>query len=236
MASGLVLSRESQEVLVAELSRPPDNSFTKEMCQELSSVLAAPPDGARVLRLRGQPGVFCRGRDRSRDGLEGARATVAALTSVNRGLLESRMVTVAEVDGEAAGFGVGLAALCDVTVASDRSRFWFPEVTHGLAPALVLSWLPQVVGRRQAFWLTATGAPLDASSARALGLVNRVCSPERLQEVASEMVGSLLRHPAAVQAEIKRDLRDFQDPSGTVAKMAADRLLLGALSQPPAEA
>ena len=38
-----------------------------------------------------------------------------------------------------------------------RRRFYFPEVGIGLAPALVLAWLPRLIGERQAFWLTATG-------------------------------------------------------------------------------
>lgn len=231
MALGVELRREHPEVLVLEMSRPPDNSFTADMCSALAEVLAAPPPGAHVLRIRGQGGVFCRGREPSADGREAAQAIVEAITAVTHGLAESDLVTVAEVDGDAAGFGVGLAALCDVTLASDRSRFWFPEVTHDLAPALVLSWLPRTVGRRQAFWLTSTGEVLDASSARELGLVNRVCSPERLRDEADSMVASLLRYRPSVHAEIKRDIRDFEtlDP-GAVASMATDRLLLSTVS------
>ncbi len=232
MGIGVRVVQESPEVVSVEMSRPPDNSFTVEMCTALSELLAAPPPGAHVLRLRGEAGVFCRGRDRSTVGRQAAQATVDALTAVNRGLAETDLVTIAEVDGDAAGFGVGLACLCDVTVASERARFWFPEVAHGLAPALVLSWLPQVVGRRHAFWLTATGATLDAHSARDLGLVNLVCGPDRLPSLVDEVITGLLRHSGSVHAEIKRDLRDFDGlDSGAVAQMAMDRLLLSTVSQ-----
>ncbi len=227
MGMGINVVQDGSEVVVVQLSRPPDNAFTLEMCAALTDVLSSPPKGAHLLRIRGEEGVFCRGREPAAGGPEAAQATVAGLTAVTRALGDSNLVTLAEVDGDAAGFGVGLAALCDVTVASERARFWFPEVAHDRAPALVLSWLPRVVGRRQAFWLTATGERLDALSARDLGLVNLVCSPERLGQQVEEIVTSLLRYQSAVHAEIKRDIRDFEtlDPAA-VSTMASDRLVM----------
>jgi enoyl-CoA hydratase/carnithine racemase len=231
MTAGLRIHQPSSDVVEVDLVRPPDNAFTVEMCRALSELLARPPADAHVLRLRGGGEVFCRGRDRSPNGTKAARATVAALTTVTRGLSETSLVTVAEVDGDAAGFGVGLVALCDVSVASTRSRFWFPEASRGLAPALVLSWLPRLLGRRHAFWLTATGSVLDAVQAQELGLVNFVTEPGSLSGRTDEVVAALLQHPAEVHAEIKRDLWDFGEVSqGAAYRMAMDRLLLASMT------
>ncbi len=232
MGTGLRLSHDGPEVVTVVVCRPPDNFFSAAMCFELTELLLRPEDGQHVLRLRGQEGVFCRGRDRNHRGSAEARTVVAALTALVRALHETNLVTVAEVDGDAAGFGVGLAALCDVTIASERARFWFPEVTHGLAPALVLSWLPQVVGRRQAFWLTATGSVLDAEAAKQLGLVNAVCPSDSLEPAGDQVLASILRYPHPVHAEIKRDLRDFEGLGSRARdEMARDRLLLSAAAQ-----
>ena len=226
MATGLQIERPAPAVVVATIARPPDNAFTVEMCRELSSLLTHPPEGAHLLRLRADGPAFCRGREPSPGGAPAARTMVAALTDVTRGLAETSLVTIAEVDGDAAGFGVGLVAQCDVAVASSRSRFWFPEVSRALAPALVLSWLPRTVGRRQAFWLTASGSTLGAAEAQQLGLVNFVVEPAALAARVDEVMATLSQYPAAVHAEIKRDLRDF-DQAGPVAayRMAGDRLL-----------
>ena len=150
-----------------------------------------------------------------------------ALTEATRLLSMTTLVTVAEVDGEAAGFGVGLVAQCDVAVASESSRFWFPEVTYGLAPALVLSWLPRLVGRRDAFWLTATGTVLSATEAQQLGLINFIAGPGALRSRVDEVLSQLLQFAAEVHQEIKRDLRDFaQVDQATTYRIARDRLLL----------
>src|SRR3712207_6933355 len=55
-------------------------------------------------------------------------------------------------------------AACDVSVAVASARIFFPEVSIGLAPALVLAWLPRVIGAREAFWLTATGRSEEHTS------------------------------------------------------------------------
>ncbi|HVD04172.1 MAG TPA: enoyl-CoA hydratase/isomerase family protein [Candidatus Dormibacteraeota bacterium] len=230
MAGGLEI-RQDDEVVVVTLDRPPDNAFTVDMCRTLSELLESPPAGARLIRLRGSHGVFCRGRDRSANGTEAALATVDALASATRGLSETSLVTVAEVDGDAAGFGVGLVAQCDVSVATSGSRFWFPEVTHGLAPALVLSWLPRVVGRRDAFWLTATGGQLMAVDAQRIGLLNFVEASDGLATRVNAVIASLLQYSAEVHAEIKRDLRDFDEVGQAAAyRMARDRLLLASVT------
>ena len=232
MGDGLEIRQHSREVVAVTLSRPPDNAFTLGMCHELSALLACPPPGTHVLRLCSEHEVFCRGRDGSASDTGAVRAMVAALTEVTRGLAETSLVTVAQVDGDAAGFGVGLVAQCDVSVASTRSRFWFPEVSKGLAPALVLSWLPRTVGRRHAFWLTATGSALSAAEAQQLGLVNFVAEPAALSARVDAVVTALLQHSVEVHAEIKRDLRDFNEADpGTAYRMAGDRLLLASVTE-----
>ncbi len=230
MAAGINVSHDG-EVVVVTLDRPPDNAFTVEMCRTLSDLLESPPAGARLLRLRGSRGVFCRGRDQSANGAEGALATVDALAGATRGLSETSLVTVAEVEGDTAGFGVGLVAQCDVSVAASGSRFWFPEVTKGLAPALVLSWLPRVVGRRDAFWLTATGGQLTALEAKDMGLLNFVEEADGVAARVEAVMAALLRFSGEVHAEIKRDLRDFDEVGQAAAyRMARDRLLLASVT------
>ncbi|MGH7642912.1 MAG: enoyl-CoA hydratase/isomerase family protein [Candidatus Dormibacteria bacterium] len=234
MTQGIVIQQTRRDEVVVEVSRPPDNSFTVEMCDTLSDLLGQPPQGAHVLRLRAEGEAFCLGRERSATDRPSAQRTVEALVRVTRGLAESTLVTIAEVGGDVAGFGVGLVAHCDVAVASDGARFWFPEVEHDLAPALVLSWLPRVIGQRQAFWLTASAARLSADEAQQLGLVNFVVPAGQLAAKTDEVVAELVRYPSQVHAQIKSNLRDFGELTQAVAYRAAlDRLILSAVTGPP---
>ncbi|MFD0852580.1 hypothetical protein ACFQ07_10115, partial [Actinomadura adrarensis] len=61
--SDLTIHPVEDGVIVAELSRPPENLFSIALCGQLADVLDDPPEGAHVLRLRATGDVFCLGRD-----------------------------------------------------------------------------------------------------------------------------------------------------------------------------
>lgn len=218
-------------VIHLEISRPPGNLFSREMCQEVTELLSAPPEGARVLRLSAAGPNFCLGRDREALPPTGTHAMARELAELNEAMVRSRLAVVAEVAGDAAGFGVGLAALADVTIAASTARFWFPEAAAGLAPALVLTWLPVALGRRHAFWLTATGEPLTAEGAQNAGLINQAVAPDKMSAAVTSAVDLLLRQPPQVCPEIKRDLAAFAMAGlGVATDRAVDRLTLRSIS------
>lgn len=230
---GLTFHPVEDGVLLVELARPPENLFSIPMCHELAAVLDAPPPGAHVLRFRAAGDVFCLGRDRGGAGAAVAdiRGEAEALAALTRSVQRSRLVTVAEVNGDAAGFGVGLIAAFDVSIAVADAGFRFPEIGIGLAPALVLAWLPRVVGRREAFWLTATGRDLPATRAVELGLLNAVApSRDALVKTVDDVVDELCARSARVHGDIKDMLRFFADLGDEQALDASvDRLVVGSL-------
>ncbi|MDA8116822.1 MAG: enoyl-CoA hydratase/isomerase family protein [Actinomycetota bacterium] len=231
MSKGLKIQADGA-LLTVLMDHGEGNQFTREMCEELSSLLAEPPAGARVLLLRSAGPTFCTGRDGSAKGASQVRAMARALAEVNVGIVFSDLTVVSEVGGATAGFGVGLAGLSDVTIASSGATFRFPEVAASLAPALVLAWLPHVVGRRMAYWLASTGCTFDAAEAMRMGIINEVVEPEALSRRVDEVVETLLAAPAPVIQAIKRDLLSnswLQMREDSFA--AADRLALRALTR-----
>jgi methylglutaconyl-CoA hydratase len=238
--TGFSISPVTDGVVVAELDRGPDNLWTLADLRELVALLTDPPEGAHVLRLRSRGTAFCLGRERGGTSTAPGvvRGEAETLVSVQRALRRTRLVTVAEVQGDAAGFGVGMLAACDVSVAVADARFSFPEISIGLAPALVLAWLPRLVGERQAFWLTATGEKISATRALELGLLNAVVdSPEELTKDVDERVTMLRAGTPRVHAEIRDMLRAFS-PLGDDAAldMSIDRLVVGSLRRGEAPA
>jgi methylglutaconyl-CoA hydratase len=230
---GLTIHPVDDGVLLVELDREPDNLVSIEMCHHLVDLLTDPPEGAHVLRLRAAGEVFCLGRDRG--GVDASigqvRDEAEALGALTKAVQRSRLVTVAEVNGDAAGFGVGLIAAFDVSVAVRAASFRFPEVGIGLAPALVLAWLPRVVGRREAFWLTATGAPLPAPRAVELGLLNEVVDDrDALVPRVDALVVELRARSPRIHGDIKELLRTFGELDDEQAlDVSVDRLVLGSL-------
>jgi enoyl-CoA hydratase/carnithine racemase len=219
-------------LITVQIARPPDNLFTLEMCRQLTAILLSQPKDARALLLTAAGPNFCLGRERTALLYDDIYAMTRELADLNAAIVNSKLIVVAQVSGDAAGFGVGLAALADVSIATSGARFWFPEAEAGLAPALVLTWLPAALGRRLAFWLTATGQPLNADQAQRGSLINQAVPADHLGTAVSEAIELLLRPPSAVSAEIKRDLAAFAALGYHEASdHAVDRLVLRSLVQ-----
>jgi enoyl-CoA hydratase/carnithine racemase len=231
--AGFTISPVTDGVVVAELDRGPENLWTLADLRELAAVLTEPPEGAHVLRIRSVGEAFCLGRERGGTSTAPGvvRGEAETLVAVTRAFRNTRLVTVAEVQGDAAGFGAGVVAACDVSVAVSSARFFFPEVSIGLAPALVLAWLPRVVGAREAFWLTATGEKIPASRAMELGLLNAVVgSAEELGKDVEERIALLRSRSPRVHADIRDMLRAFGAVGDDQAlDMSIDRLVVGSL-------
>jgi methylglutaconyl-CoA hydratase len=219
-------------VATATLARAPANLLTGAICRALTDLLLRPPPELHVLRLRAEGAVFCLGRERVAEDVGSLRDEVEALVALNLALRDSPVVSVAEVHGDAAGFGVGLAALCDVTVAAASARLWFPEVEIDLAPTVVLSWLPRLVGTKAAVHLAATGRRVDAAEAARLGLVTSVVDPADLAAVVDAEVERLRGLSPRVHGEIKAFVAHTADLSTDQAYvLATDRLVLGSMAR-----
>jgi methylglutaconyl-CoA hydratase len=229
--SGFTISSPAEGIVEVDLDNGPDNLLTIAMCEQLTELLLHPPAGGHVLRLSANGPAFCLGRERAGTTPADLHAETQVLVGVQRALRRTPLVTVAEVQGDAAGFGVGLLAACDVAVATTEARFWFPEIGIGLAPALVLAWLPKVVGERQAFWLTATGEKITATRAVELGLLNAVASgPEGLSKDVDERVAALRERDPRLHTEIREMLQAGRGLDEDQAlELSVDRLVVGSL-------
>lgn len=218
-------------VIEVVLDHPPENLLTMEMCAQFTKLLRDPPADAHVLRLRAMGAMFCGGRERAGVTAGDLVTESRIVVGLHRAMRQSPLVTVTEVHGDAAGFGVGLIAASDVAIAVADARFSFPEVGMDLAPALVLAWLPGVIGEREAFWLTATAERMTADRAQRLGLVNEVVDgPNELRKAAAARITALRTRNPRIHTDIKSLLRAF-DPldEDRALEASVDRLVVGVL-------
>jgi len=228
---GLEIERHGP-TLVATVERGDQNSFSGEMIDALADAIdGAAADGAsRFVRLRARGPVFCLGRDRQGTTPEELRAEAGRIVRINETLRTTPLVTIAEVRGDAAGFGCGIVAACDVAVASETARFWFPEISMGLAPTVVISWASKLLPAKRAFDMVVTGQPIDAATAATVGLVTEAVPGDRLAARVDERIASMeALDPAAVR-EIKRffvHVRTMDAPSA--ARASIEPLVLGSL-------
>ncbi|MCX8006145.1 MAG: enoyl-CoA hydratase-related protein, partial [Burkholderiaceae bacterium] len=103
---------------------------------------------------------------------------------------------IARVHGIATAAGCQLVGMCDLAVASTEARFAVSGINVGLfcsTPAVALS---RNIGRKAAFEMLVTGEFIDAATAQARGLVNRVVPPEALDAEIRKLTDAIVAKPA----------------------------------------
>ena len=100
--------------------------------------------------------------------------------------------TIALVQGAAYGGAVGLAACCDICIATDRARFCLSEVKIGLSPAVISPFVVAAMGERAARRYFLTAEVFDGDEAVRLGLAHIVVDQGDLESTADDMVQKLL--------------------------------------------
>ncbi len=99
---------------------------------------------------------------------------------------------IARLQGFALGGGMELAMACHLRIASDRARLGQPEINLGVIPGFGgTQRLLRLAGRGAALELCLSGAQLDAARALALGVVNRVVAPDKLDEEIDALAAQL---------------------------------------------
>jgi methylglutaconyl-CoA hydratase len=108
---------------------------------------------------------------------------------------------IARIHGAALGGGAGLAAVCDVVVASDDALFGFTETKLGIIPAVISPFVLAKIGASHARALFLTGERFDARRAQAIGLVHAVVAADGLDAAVERVLAELrTAGPGAVAA------------------------------------
>lgn len=115
--------------------------------------------------------------------------------------------TVAAVQGDAFGGGVGLIACCDIAVATEGARFALSEVKLGLVPAVISPYVIAAIGERQARRYMLSAERFDALEARRIGLVHEVVATGALEGAVDGLARALRANGPAAMAEVKDLIR-----------------------------
>ncbi len=176
------------EVAVITLDRPDRrNALSLRTMRELEDVLTelGRDTAIRATILRGEGPAFSAGHDLrelvGRDA-DAYRAIFDACVSLMAAITETPMPVIAEIATVATAAGCQLVAACDLAVASTQATFATPGVRIGLFCSTPMVALTRAIGRKRAMEMLLTGDPIDAQTALAWGLVNRVVPPDRLHE------------------------------------------------------
>ena len=218
MTHDSTLRIESQGGLVTiTLNRPEKrNALNAVMIEELQHALEAAADDAPcgVVLLTGAGNAFCAGMDLAyleelNDKTpEEHRADTEQIARLLRTLYDLPKPTIAAVNGAAVAGGMGLATVCDFTLAVPEAKFGYTEVRIGFIPAIVSVFLREQIGDKRARDLLLTGRIIEARKASELGLVTRVVPANELMPEARALAAELLRNSPQAMWATKRLLSD----------------------------
>jgi enoyl-CoA hydratase len=118
---------------------------------------------------------------------------------------------IARLPGWCLGGGLEVAAACDFRIAAHDARFGMPEVRVGIPSVIHAALLPRLIGWARARWLVMTAENIDALTALAWGLVDKVAEQGRLDAAVEQTVKALLEcGPEALRAQ-KALLRQWEE-------------------------
>jgi len=160
--------------------------------------------GVRVIVLAAAGKAFCAGHDLKQ--MRAAPSTQYYKTLFDRcsklmlALQRAPQPVIARVQGIATAAGCQLVAMCDLAVAAESAKFAVSGINLGLFCSTPSVGLSRNVSRKQAMEMLLTGEFIDAPTALARGLVNRVVAGDQLDLEIAKLCAAIVAKPVAAVA------------------------------------
>jgi enoyl-CoA hydratase len=201
--------------LLVTLNRPEiANAMNTQMGMDLlalfSSINAAPNRQRCIVLTGAGPRAFCAGGDlKERNGMTDQQWQDQHLIFERaiRAIVQCPVPIIAAVNGAAYAGGMEIALCTDFIYAAEHARFALTEVTLGIMPgAGGTQSLPRAVGSRRAKEILLTGKAFTAQQAFEWGMVNRICTGEKLLAEALETAAVIAANAPISTRQIKQSV------------------------------
>ena len=225
----------AEDVLTFTLDNPEhgnevSGAMFDAMLSELQREASRPQ--ARVLRIRSRGKVFCTGRERAGRDVETIRREAVRIIDFKRSLRGASLISIAEVQGDALGFGFGLAIVCDFAIVSEDAALGFPEMRSGLPPSAVMAYLGDYALPRVAFPMVLFGDPISPQLAMQAGLISQVCPADSLASEADALAVRILRLDATATRRCKQFFQSAQQNAfDQNCRLAAEALTIDSMAR-----
>ena len=207
-----ILLREVHDgIATLTLNRPDQfNALSGELLDQLQAALddIAKDTSARVVIIAARGRGFCAGHDLKEIRALGTQKHIQGLfekcSKVMTSIVALPQPVIAKVHATATAAGCQLVAQCDLAVAADSAKFAVSGVNFGLFCSTPSVALARNVSRKQAMEMLLTGEFIDAATAKAYGLVNRVVAPADLDAEVAKLASTIAAKPPQAVASGKR--------------------------------
>ena len=221
MAENILIERDGVIATVV-LNRPEKlNAMTRQMWAHLGAAMEdlSAADDLRCVVLRGagaksfSPGNDISEFENERANPEQAKAYGKILHGALRSVDRCRHPTVALIEGICVGGGLEIAALCDIRICGESSRFGVPINRLGLVMAYPeIEALIKLVGRAATHSILLEGRVFGADEAASMGLVTRVVPDDKVIEEAYETARRIAEGAPLAARWHKKFVRRLEDP------------------------
>lgn len=212
-------SQSADGIVLVRINDPAQkNAVNFAMNREFSDEIGRVEEdsAARVLIITGEGPIFCSGGNIKQMTAQGKALQPpdptlreelypheSDIRRVVVGLRSLSKPTIAAVNGPAVGSGLGIAAGCDIRIASRGARFGWVFVRRGIVPDdASLALMPQIIGYGRAFEWGVTGRTLDADEALRIGFVNEVVDPDQLLPRCEKLAREIIDNSPPLTAQL----------------------------------
>lgn len=180
--------RIEDNIAVITIQNPPVNTLSMKTMEDIHSALTEVEQQGNVkaVILTGQGQHFVAGAELNEFLQIESKEAASQMSYIGYQLMDRiesfSVPVIAAIKGACLGGGLELALACHLRVATQEAIFGLPEITLGIIPgAGGTQRLPKVIGQARAIEMILTGERISAEEAKQLGLINKVCSQEELE-------------------------------------------------------
>ena len=200
----MIVFEKSEGIWTITLNRPDKaNALNQEMLENLCDITSDAKE-ARALILTGKGEVFSAGADLGEVKNNGL-ALSPLWERLSGQIANLNCLTIAALNGTAAGGSLGMVLACDLRLAVESARIFYPVMKLGILPQPSDPVrMRALIGPARTKLILMGGQKLEAQEAYLFGLLDRVCSAAALMSTAHALSESANlakpEHAAAIKA------------------------------------
>jgi enoyl-CoA hydratase/carnithine racemase len=218
----ILLRTDHEGVATLTLNRPQQrNALSRDLMAALQGELDAIRDdrSVKAVVIAAAGPAFCAGHDlkevRENEGEAFFKALFKQCSALMMTINQLPQIVIAKVHAMATAAGCQLVAACDLAVAADTAKFATPGVNIGLFCSTPMVAISRNVGRKKMMEMLVTGEPLDAATAEAAGLLNKVVPAEELDASVEALAAKITsKSPLTLTIGKEAFYRQLEQPMG----------------------
>jgi methylglutaconyl-CoA hydratase len=118
---------------------------------------------------------------------------------------------IGKINGHAFGGGIGLIAVCDITMAIPRCKFAFSETKLGIIPSVISTYvLRRIISTSHVRRLFLTGERFSSEYAKILGLIDYIIDDEEMEENIKKYCSILRTSGPKAIMEVKKLINSYE--------------------------